>query len=99
MEQSKKYQVENKFSNYSNISTYTQHGYRDYSGLFGAYEDGYAGLEQDAGRILSENLLDRSARSGFSLAGWTPRRDPIQQAVEWWEWGQCSFVMLMKIAH
>ena len=42
-------------------------------------------MEQDAGYILSDNLQDRSFRSGLSLAGWKPGRDMEAQAVEWWE--------------
>ena len=42
-------------------------------------------MEQDAGYILSDNLQDRSFRSGLSLAGWKPGNDMEAQAVEWWE--------------
>ena len=42
-------------------------------------------MEQDAGYILSDDLQDRSFRSGLSLAGWKPGNDLKAQAVEWWE--------------
>lgn len=57
----------------------------NFTGLLGDYEDAYSTLEQDAGRILTQNLQDRSVRSGLSLAGWKPEKDTASQAVEWWE--------------
>ena len=42
-------------------------------------------MEQDAGYILSNNLQDRSFRSGLRLAGWNPGTDMEAKAVEWWE--------------
>jgi polyamine oxidase len=53
--------------------------------LFNDYNKAYTTLQQDAGYILTENLQDRSVRSGFSLAGWKPRKDMKAQAVEWWQ--------------
>ncbi|KAK5115233.1 hypothetical protein LTR62_001433 [Meristemomyces frigidus] len=81
-----KYNVTNTYSNYSDILTYDQTGYNDYSVLLNDYEDAYATLEQDAGTILTENLQDRSVRTGLSLSNWNPARDAQKQAVEWWEW-------------
>jgi polyamine oxidase len=42
-------------------------------------------VEQAAGTILSENLQDRSFRTGLSLADWKPKKNMQQQASEWWE--------------
>lgn len=56
----------------------------NFTRLLGDYEDAYSTLEQDAGRILTQNLQDRSVRSGLSLAGWKPEKDTASQAVEWW---------------
>jgi polyamine oxidase len=57
----------------------------DFAAAIDYFNDNYyATYEQDAGRILVENLQDTSARAAFSLAGWKPRKDPIAQAVEWW---------------
>ncbi|KAK3673258.1 hypothetical protein LTR78_006803 [Recurvomyces mirabilis] len=81
-----KWNLTNTYSNYSDILTYDQSGYNDYSDLLSNYEDAYATLEQDAGTILVENLQDRSVRSGLRLADWNPARDAQKQAVEWWEW-------------
>lgn len=57
----------------------------NFTSLLDDYENAYATLEQDAGYILTENLQDRSVRSGLSLAGWKPGKDAASQAVEWWE--------------
>lgn len=84
--QAKIYHVENTYSNYSSILTYNETGYTDYTSLFDDYEDAYATVEQDAGTILTENLLDRNIATAFTLAGWQPRRDPAKQAIDWWEW-------------
>ena len=65
-------------------------------------DDPYSTLEQDAGYILSNNLQDRSVRSGLSLAGWKPRQDMKAQAVEWWEfdfeYGQTPVRYIDKIS-
>lgn len=58
----------------------------DYSYLFDDFDNAYSTFEQNAGYTLTENLLDTSARSAFSLAGWKPKKDMAAQAVEWWEW-------------
>ena len=74
-----------RYSNYSSIETFNATGPSNFVDLLGVYEDAYSILEQDAGYILSNNLQDRSARSGLSLAGWKPGRDMEAQAVEWWD--------------
>ena len=74
------------YSNYSSIETFNQNGAVDFTDLIDDYEgDPYSTVEQDAGYILSNNLQDRSFRSGLSLAGWKPGNDMEAQAVEWWE--------------
>jgi polyamine oxidase len=78
--------VTNTYSNYSSILTYDETGYVDYSELLDDYEDSYSTFEQDAGYILTENLLDVSARAGLTLSGWTPGNDKHAEAVDWWEW-------------
>ena len=42
-------------------------------------------MEQDAGYILTENLQDRSTRSGLSVSNWNPSRSAAKKAVEWWD--------------
>ena len=76
----------NTYSNYSDILTYDETGSTDYTDLLDDFEDAYGTLEQDAGYILSENLQDRSTRTGLSLAAWKPKSVKAQ-AVEWWQWG------------
>ena len=49
------------------------------------FEDKYSKFEEDAGRILTNNLQDRSARAGFSIANWKPKKNPAKEAVEWYE--------------
>lgn len=70
----KKYGIANTYSNYSSISTYDGDGAADFGDLFDRLDEAYAVAEQDAGRLLSENLQDTSMRAGFSTAGWKPRR-------------------------
>ncbi|KAH8602191.1 putative flavin-containing polyamine oxidase [Bisporella sp. PMI_857] len=82
----KKYNLTNTYSDYSSILTYADEGATNYSYLLDeTYEEAYALLEQDAGRILSENLQDRSVRVGLSIANWKTKKDMRQQAAEWWE--------------
>ncbi|KAI9750837.1 MAG: chorismate mutase aro7 [Chaenotheca gracillima] len=81
----KKYDLANTYSNYSNITTYTEKGAVDYVSLFDDFEDAYAIVEQDAGQILLQNLQDRSFRAGLRLADWVPKQDMEAQAVEWFE--------------
>jgi polyamine oxidase len=76
------------YSNYDNISTYNEHGYKDYSHLLEEYDDAYDIANARAGEILSQNLQDQSAQSGMALAGWNPKKHDMEaQAVDWWKWG------------
>ena len=79
--------MKEKYSNYSSVLTYNETGFTDYSDLFDTYDDAYTSFEQDAGYILSENLVDRNARAGFALAGWNPDTDTGAQAIEYFNWG------------
>lgn len=56
-----------------NISTYDEPSAVDYKHLFREFNRAHAKFEQYAGRILTENLQDRRARTGLSLAGWKGR--------------------------
>lgn len=74
----------------------------DFTDLIDNYEgDPYSTVEQDAGYILSDNLQDRSFRSGLSLAGWKPGNDMEAQAVEWWEfdweYGQSPVGQVLRV--
>jgi len=81
----KKYNLTNTFSDYSSILTYDQTGAVNYTDLLDDYEDSYAIVEQNAGTILSENLQDRSFRTGLSVADWKPKKNMQQQAADFWE--------------
>lgn len=97
----KLYNLTNTYSNYSLIETFNDKGPADYTNLLDEFEmNAYATLEQDAGYILTDNLRDRSVRSGLSLAGWKPGKDMEAQAVEWWEWDwEYSFSPVKRIPH
>ncbi|TPR06712.1 LysM domain family protein [Aspergillus niger] len=83
----KKYRLKNTYSNYSSIRTYNETGYTDYRYLLDEYAQAYHIAARDAGRILTQNLQDQTARTGLALAGWRPRKnDMAAQAVEWWSW-------------
>ncbi|KAL9637820.1 MAG: hypothetical protein Q9164_001963 [Protoblastenia rupestris] len=79
----KKYDLTNTYSDFSSIQTFTEEGAVDYTNLFDIFDEAYAVVEQDAGYIFTENLQDRSFRSGLSLAGWKPRMNKQAGAVEW----------------
>ncbi|KAH8685850.1 putative flavin-containing polyamine oxidase [Tricladium varicosporioides] len=81
----KKWGIKNTYSNYSSIETYDQTGASDYTSYFDQYEAAYATVEQDAGKILTQNYQDRTMRTGFSIADWKPMKYMQKQAIEWWE--------------
>jgi polyamine oxidase len=81
----KKWGLGNTYSNYSMIQTYDQNGVSDFAGLLDDYETAYATVEQDAGTILTDNLQDRTMRTGLSIADWKPKKNMQAQAAEWWE--------------
>ncbi|KAL8808171.1 MAG: hypothetical protein Q9182_000235 [Xanthomendoza sp. 2 TL-2023] len=83
--QARKHNLTNTYSDYDSIATFNETGAVNFTYLLDDYEDAYSTFEQDAGYILVQNLQDRSARSGFRLAGWKPGKDAAAQAVEWWE--------------
>ncbi|MCJ1353657.1 MAG: hypothetical protein MMC33_003644 [Icmadophila ericetorum] len=80
-----KYKLVNTYSNYSSIETFDQTGAVDYSNLLNDYDNAFTTVSEAAGNILSENLQDRSFRSGLSLAGWKPKKNMRAQASEWWQ--------------
>lgn len=82
----KKWGIKNAYSNYSSIRTFDESGEADFGDLFDEFEEGYAGVETDAGEILLENLQDRTFRAGLSIADWKPKKDMKAQAVEWWDY-------------
>ncbi|KAI2631060.1 putative flavin-containing polyamine oxidase [Hypoxylon sp. NC1633] len=82
----KKYGVANTYSNYSSILTYDEAGEADFGDLFDVFDEAYTAAEQDAGYLLTDVLQDTSARAGFAVAGWKPKKDMHAQALEWWSW-------------
>jgi polyamine oxidase len=81
----KKWGLENTYSNYSMIQTFDQNGAADFAGLLDDYETAYTTVEQDAGTILTQNLQDRTMRTGLGIADWKPKKNMQAQAAEWWE--------------
>ena len=79
-----KYNITNTYSNYSSIQSFNETGPIDLSDVFDELDEAYTQYEIDAGYVVTDNLQDVSVRSGLSLAGWKPRKDPAKQAVEWW---------------
>jgi polyamine oxidase len=60
--------------------------------LLDEYAQAYHIAARNAGRILTQNLQDQTARTGLALAGWRPRKnDMAAQAVEWWSWGMNNY--------
>ena len=72
------------YSNLSNIATYDETGASNYMDILAEYDEAAGAVEQAAGRILSENLQDRSQRALYAENGWKPKRDAHRKAVEWW---------------
>jgi polyamine oxidase len=88
VQQAKKYNLKNHYSNYDSILTYDEHGYVDFQNVLDEYSEASEKATQEAGRLLVQNAQDMTARSGFALAGWNPGHDDMKaQAVEWWNWG------------
>lgn len=84
----KEFNLSTTYSNYSNVSTYNDHGFRDYSHLQGEWDAAYEIASQRAGAMLKDNLQDQTAKTGLALAGWKPKSDAMEaQAIDWWNWG------------
>ncbi|KAJ5911550.1 uncharacterized protein N7473_000853 [Penicillium subrubescens] len=82
-----KYQLKTQYSDYDNISTYNEHGYKDYTHLLSEYDEAYDIANAKAGKILLNNLQDQNAQSGLALGGWNPKKHDMEaQAVDWWKW-------------
>ncbi|KAI0133907.1 hypothetical protein BJ170DRAFT_664144 [Xylariales sp. AK1849] len=82
----KKYKLDNTFSDYDSILTYDENGYNNFSAILDEWDTIYDAVEDDAGMILTDNLQDTDARTGFRLRDWKPKKDMKSQAVEWWSW-------------
>lgn len=84
----KEFNLASTYSNYSNISTYNEHGFKDYSHLQDEYDEAYDLATKRAGTMLKDNLQDQSAQAGLALAGWRPKSHDMEaQAIDWWSWG------------
>jgi polyamine oxidase len=74
-------------SDASSIVTYTHNGAEDFTNIIDEYENEYWPIfEQYAGKILTENLQDRSFSAGLWQSGWRTKGDPKRKAVEYWLW-------------
>lgn len=72
-------------SDAGSIATYTHKGAEDFVEIIDEYENvHWPVFEQYAGRILSENLQDRSFSAGLWQSGWRTNNDPKRKAVEYW---------------
>ncbi|KAL3417463.1 N1-acetylpolyamine oxidase [Phlyctema vagabunda] len=80
----KKYKIANHFTNISSVMTFDDSGRADFGTKFEEFDAGYDIAEYEAGVILTDNLQDRSLRSGFNLAGYKPKGDAQAMAVEWY---------------
>jgi polyamine oxidase len=81
----KKYNLQNTFSDYSSIETFDNTGANDFLDLLAEYSTDFGNTQVDADNILTQNLQDRSMRSGLSLNGWKPKKNMKAQAAEWWQ--------------
>ncbi|KAI9038274.1 putative flavin containing polyamine oxidase [Aspergillus affinis] len=83
----KEFNLSTTYSNYSNVSTYNEHGFKDYSHLQDEYDAASEIASQRAGTMLKDNLQDQSAKAGLALAGWRPKSNDMEaQAIDWWSW-------------
>lgn len=83
-----KYNITNTYSNYSSIESFDETGAVDYLYLLDELDESYTQMQIETGAFITDNIQDYSVRSGLSLAGWKPRKDPRKQAAEWWYFGE-----------
>ncbi|KAF9791877.1 amine oxidase, partial [Thelephora terrestris] len=78
-------------SYYDDIAMFDQDGPANYTDLFDAYEEAYSNLTIAAGARVDLNLVDTTARTGYSIIDVKPRT-PHEMAVEYynfdWEYAQ-----------
>ncbi|KAH9862890.1 hypothetical protein J1614_010983 [Plenodomus biglobosus] len=67
-------------SDASSIATYNETGAVDFTNIIEEFEDHWAVFERNAGRILRENLQDRSFRAGLLQSGWRTNGDAARKA-------------------
>ena len=84
----KQYGIANKYSNFSNLHTFTEWGPTDFGNRSKRLEAAFKVAGQHAGRLLTDNLQDTSLRAALALRRWRPgpTADPIGQALEWFLW-------------
>lgn len=73
-------------SDSSSVATYNETGAVDFTDLLDEYENYWTVFEQNAGRILTENLQDRTFRAGLWQSGWRTKGDAARKAVDYWMW-------------
>lgn len=95
----KEFNLSTTYSNYSNVSTYNEHGFKDYSHFQDEYDAAYEIAAQKAGTMLKDNLQDQSAQAGLALAGWRPKSNNMEaQAIDWWNWGMSNIPMSEELS-
>lgn len=72
-----------RYSNYTNMTTYDETGENDYMYLFNEIEEAYLAYEQEAGFVITDNLLDTSVRGMMRDAGWNQDRDSHKAVIDW----------------
>ena len=72
------------------MTTYDETGENDYMYLFDEIEEAYLAYEQEAGYVITDNLLDTSVRGMMRDAGWNQDRDSHKAVIDWfyfdWEY-------------
>ncbi|KAL0937101.1 N1-acetylpolyamine oxidase [Colletotrichum truncatum] len=79
----KKNQLINTYSDFSSRKVYNETGEVNIGDLEKEFYHAFESYEEDGRYGLLQNLQDRSARTGFSIAKWKPGKDPLAQVIEW----------------
>lgn len=73
-------------SDSSSIMTFNETGAVNFTNIIDEFEGYRTIFAQNAGRILTENLQDRTFRAGLWQSGWRTYGDAARKAVEYWLW-------------
>ncbi|KAF0328705.1 flavin containing amine oxidoreductase [Colletotrichum asianum] len=86
----KKYNLTNTPCDFSNLTVFDETGQVHPGRLSGRfkelqslYDNATEEYQYDAGEIILQNQLDRSARAGLAIASWKPGSERLAQAIEW----------------
>lgn len=73
-------------SDYTSVMTFNETGAVNFTNIIDEFEEYWTIFEQNAGRILTQNLQDRTFRAGLWQSGWRNHGDAARKAVEFWLW-------------